>query len=118
MFAGSAILQKPTWMPDNEHLVFVFHDAASDWNGQVGEIAIAAGKLHRITNDLNSYSNLTLAVTKDGKQLISIQLTPASLGIRDGFGRKCRRECYAHQQSWRNRSGMAARRTPGNHGLR
>ena len=76
VFAGSAILQKPTWMPDNEHLVFVFHDAASDWNGQVGEIAIAAGKLHRITNDLNSYSNLTLAVTKDGKQLISIQLTP------------------------------------------
>ena len=49
---------------------------SSDWNGQVGEIAIAAGKLHRITNDLNSYSNLTLGVTKDGKQLVAIQITP------------------------------------------
>ncbi len=63
-------------MPDSEHLVFIFHDVSSDWNGQVGEIEIAAGKLHRITNDLNSYSNLTLGVTKDGKQLVAIQITP------------------------------------------
>ncbi len=60
IYAGTAILQKPTWMPDSKHLVLIFHDVSSDWNGQVGEIAIAAGKLHRITNDLNSYSNLTL----------------------------------------------------------
>ena len=76
VYAGSAILHKPAWMPDNEHLVLIFHDLSSDWNGQVGEIAIAAGKLHRITNDLNSYSNLTLGVTKDGKQLVAIQITP------------------------------------------
>ncbi len=76
VFAGTAILQKPAWLPDNKHLAFIFHDATSDWNGQVGEIAIAAGKLHRITNDLNSYSNLTLSLTKDGKQLIAIQLAP------------------------------------------
>jgi eukaryotic-like serine/threonine-protein kinase len=78
IYAGSAILQKPTWMPDSEHLVFIFHDVSSDWNGQVGEVAITAGKLHRITNDLNSYSNLTLGVTKDGKQLVAIQITPQS----------------------------------------
>ncbi len=76
VYAGAASLKKPTWMPDNEHLVLIFHDVSSDWNGQVGEIAIAAGKLHRITNDLNSYSNLTLGVTKDGKQLVAIQITP------------------------------------------
>ena len=76
VYAGTAILQKPTWMPDSEHMVLIFHDVSSDWNGQVGEIAIAAGKLHRITNDLNSYSNLTLGVTKDGKQLVAIQITP------------------------------------------
>ncbi len=78
VYAGTAILQKPTWMPDSEHMVFIFHDVSSDWNGQVGEIAITAGKLHRITNDLNSYSNLTLGVTKDGKQLVAIQITPQS----------------------------------------
>jgi Tol biopolymer transport system component len=76
VYAASAVLQKPTWMPDNKHLALIFHDVASDWNGQVGEIAIAAGKLHRITNDLSSYSNLTLGVTKDGKQLVAIQITP------------------------------------------
>ena len=79
VYAGTAILQKPAWMPDSEHLVLIFHDVSSDWNGQVGEIAIAAGKLHRITNDLNSYSNLTLGVTKDGKQLVAIQIDAASL---------------------------------------
>ena len=75
VYAGTAILQKPTWTPDSRHLVLIFHDATSDWNGQVGEVAIAAGRLHRVTNDLNSYSNLTLSMTKDGKQLIAIQLT-------------------------------------------
>jgi eukaryotic-like serine/threonine-protein kinase len=76
VYAGNAILQKPTWMPDNRHLVVIFHDLSSDWNGQVGEISIAAGKLHRITNDLNAYSNLTLSVTSDGKQLVAIQIQP------------------------------------------
>ena len=69
-------LHKPTWMPDGKHLVLIFHDISSDWNGQVGEVAIAAGKLHRITNDLNSYSDRTLGVTKDGNQLMAIQITP------------------------------------------
>jgi Tol biopolymer transport system component/predicted Ser/Thr protein kinase len=78
VYAGTAILQKPVWMPDNEHLVLIFHDMSSDWNGQVGEVAIGGGKLHRITNDLNSYSNQTLGITKDGKQLVAIQITPQS----------------------------------------
>jgi serine/threonine protein kinase/Tol biopolymer transport system component len=75
VFSGTAIVAKPVWLPDGEHLVLIFHDLSSDWNGQVGEIALSSGKLHRITNDLNSYSNLTLAVTKDGKQLIAVQNT-------------------------------------------
>jgi eukaryotic-like serine/threonine-protein kinase len=76
IFAGAASLQKPAWLPDSRHLVLVFHDVGSEWNGQVGEVSTSGGKLHRITNDLNSYSNLTLAVTKDGKQLIAIQSSP------------------------------------------
>ena len=78
VYAGTAILQKPTWMPDSKHLLVIFHDVSSDWNGQVGEIATAAGKLHRVTNDLNAYSNLTLSVTNDGSQLVAIQITPES----------------------------------------
>jgi len=76
VYAGTASLQKATWMPDGRHLLLIFHDVTSDWNGQVGEVSLSGQKLHRITNDLNSYSNLTLAVTRDGKQLIAIQSTP------------------------------------------
>jgi len=78
IYAGTASLQKPTWMPDGQHLVLIFHDITSDWNGQVGEVSLSGGKLHRITNDLSSYSSLTLAVTNDGKQLIAVQNTPDS----------------------------------------
>ena len=76
IYAGAATIRKPTWMPDGKHLLVIFHDISSDWNGQVGEVAIAAGKLHRITNDLNAYSINTLSVTSDGKQLIAVQITP------------------------------------------
>ncbi len=78
IYAATATLQKPTWLPDGRHLVFIFHDVTSEWNGQIGEVSFSGRKLHRITNDLSSYSNLTLAVTKDGKQLIAIQNTPDS----------------------------------------
>ena len=78
VYAGTASLQKPTWMPDGRHLLLIFHDITSEWNGQVGGVSLSGQKLHRITNDLSSYSNLTLAVTKDGKQLIAVQNTPDS----------------------------------------
>jgi eukaryotic-like serine/threonine-protein kinase len=76
IYAATASLQKPTWMPDGKHLLLIFRDITSDWNGQVGEVSLSGQKLHRITNDLSSYSNRTLAVTQDGKQLIAIQSTP------------------------------------------
>jgi eukaryotic-like serine/threonine-protein kinase len=76
IYAATASLQKPTWMPDGKHLLLIFHDITSEWNGQVGEVSLSGRKLHRITNDLSSYSNLTLAVTQDGKQLIAVQNTP------------------------------------------
>ena len=76
IYASAAVMQRPTWLPDSRHLVVIFHDISSEWNGQVGEIALAGGTLHRITNDLSSYSNNTLAVTRDGKQLITVQTTP------------------------------------------
>lgn len=76
IYAGTANLEKPTWMPDGQHLLLIFRDITSDWNGQVGEVSLSGRKLHRITNDLSSYSNLTLGVTRDGKQLIAIQNTP------------------------------------------
>ncbi|MGB7556377.1 MAG: protein kinase [Candidatus Korobacteraceae bacterium] len=76
VYAGTALLQKPTWMPDGRHLVLIFHDISSDWNGQIGAISLAGQKIHRITNDLTVYSNLTLGLTRDGEQMVAIQVTP------------------------------------------
>ncbi len=117
VYAGTAILQKPTWMPDSEHLLLIFHDVSSDWNGQVGEIAVAAGKLHRITNDLNSYSNLTLSVTKDGKQLVAIQISPQAAHLHHEHG--CQRQRYGEgdRQPRRRWGWLAARWTAGGDGL-
>src|ERR1039458_3033719 len=56
-------------------LILIFHDISSDWNGQIGEISLTGQKLHRITNDLNVYSNSTLGVTRDGEQLRSEEHT-------------------------------------------
>ncbi len=78
IYGGAARLLRPAWMPDSKHLILIFHDVTSDWNGQIGEVSLSGRTLHRITNDLSSYSNLTLGLTKDGKQLIAVQNTPDS----------------------------------------
>lgn len=74
LYAASAVMNKPTWLPDSKTVAFIFHDVSTNWDGQIGEAT--NGKFRRITNDLNSYSNLTLAVTSDSKQMLAIQITP------------------------------------------
>ncbi len=97
IYAATASLQKPTWMPDGKHLLLIFHDITSEWNGQVGEVSLSGRKLHRITNDLSSYSNRTLAVTRDGKQLIAIQSTPdAGVYTMDAIGNSTPKQVDNH----------------------
>jgi eukaryotic-like serine/threonine-protein kinase len=97
IYAAAASLQKPTWMPDGKHLLLIFHDITSEWNGQVGEVSLSGRKLHRITNDLSSYSNRTLAVTRDGRQLVAIQNTPdAGVYTMDTVGNSTPRQVDNH----------------------
>jgi Tol biopolymer transport system component len=72
IYATTGLLNKPAWLPDSKTVAFVFRDASTNWQGQIGEVS--GGKFRRITNDLNSYSGLTLAVTKDGREMVSVQL--------------------------------------------
>ncbi len=76
IYAATAIMNKPTWLPDGKTIAMIFHDVATNWDGQVGEVSVSNGKFRRITNDLNTYSNRTLAITSDGKQLIAVEITP------------------------------------------
>jgi len=76
LYAANAQLSRPTWLPDGKTIAFVFQDVSTNWNGQIGEVSVNGGVFRRITNDLNSYSTLTLAATRDGKELVAVQATP------------------------------------------
>jgi Tol biopolymer transport system component len=76
LYAATAQLLKPAWSPDGRNIFVVFFDTTTRWDGQIGEIDIRSGKFRRITNDLNNYNGRSLAVTKDGKQLVAIQGQP------------------------------------------
>ena len=75
LYAATAQLQKPAWSPDGRVIFMIFRDSATKWDGQIGEIDVRSGKFRRITNDLNAYSGQSLAVTKDGRELVAIQTT-------------------------------------------
>ena len=76
LYAATAQLQKPVWSPDGSVVFIIFRDSTTKWDGQIGEIDVRSGKFRRITNDLNAYSGQSLAVTRDGKELVAIQTIP------------------------------------------
>jgi eukaryotic-like serine/threonine-protein kinase len=76
LYAATAQLQKPVWSPDGRVVFMIFRDSTTKWDGQIGEIDVRSGKFRRITNDLNAYSGQSLAVTRDGKELVAIQTIP------------------------------------------
>ncbi len=76
LYAANGILTKPVWLPDGKTIALIFQDVSTNWDGQIGEVGVRSGKFRRITNDLNAYSSSTLAITNDGKQMVSVQVTP------------------------------------------
>ena len=76
LYAATAQMQRLTWSPDGRSIFMNFRDNSTRWDGQIGEIDVRSGKFRRITNDLNNYNGRSLAVTKDGRQLVAIQGQP------------------------------------------
>lgn len=76
LYSATAQMHKPAWSPDGRYLFFIFQDANTRWDGQIGGIEVRSGKFHRVTNDLNNYSYRSLAVTRDGQHLVTIQSLP------------------------------------------
>jgi len=76
IYAATAQMLKPAWSPDGRYIYVNFRDATTRWNGQIGVIDIRSGKFQRITNDLNNYSDRSLAITLNGRQLAVIQGLP------------------------------------------
>jgi serine/threonine protein kinase/Tol biopolymer transport system component len=76
IYAATAQLNKPVWTPDGRNLLMIFRDTTTKWDGQIGEVDVRTGQFRRITNDLNTYSTNSLAVTRDAKELVVIQTIP------------------------------------------
>jgi len=76
IYAATAQLLSPVWSPDAKYIYMNFRDATTRWDGQIGEVNVSTGKFRRITNDLNNYFDRSLSITKDGKQLITVQGQP------------------------------------------
>ena len=76
LYAATAQMQRPAWSPDGRELFIILRDVTTRWDGQIGEIEVRSGKFRRITNDLNNYRAGSLAVTKDGTQLVAVQGQP------------------------------------------
>jgi len=59
------------WIGDGRGLLMAAADKASGYFYQIWYVDYASGEAHRITNDLNSYSDVS--VTADSKTLITVQ---------------------------------------------
>ena len=76
LYTSPGQLLKPVWSPDGRYIFVNFRDGTTRWQGQIGVVAVGSGTFHRITNDLNNYSDRSLAITQDGKELVTIQGLP------------------------------------------
>ncbi len=57
------------WLPDGRHLLVLYTKAHSD-RGQIGIVGVPDGAFHTLTNDVNAYSQLAIAL--DGKTMATV----------------------------------------------
>ncbi|HKW35306.1 MAG TPA: protein kinase [Candidatus Acidoferrum sp.] len=61
------------WIPDGRGVVITHRTFAHAGRYQISYVAYPAGELSRITNDLNDYDRVALAVMADGKTVAAVQ---------------------------------------------
>jgi Tol biopolymer transport system component len=59
------------WLPDGKSLLINAQDSSGESTSQIWVLSVPAGEVHRVTNDLSSYSGLS--VTPDGKLFASVR---------------------------------------------
>lgn len=68
-----------SWLPDGSGLLVVGNGPNTNWVTQVALVTYPDGQYHRVTNDLNRYSD-TISTTRDGRSLVTVA-TEASNNI-------------------------------------
>jgi Tol biopolymer transport system component len=69
---------KARWLADGSGLLVVIGDPSRNFRGQLWQISFPGGEARRFTNDLMDYQNYSLDLTRDGKALVTVEVTRAS----------------------------------------
>jgi eukaryotic-like serine/threonine-protein kinase len=72
------------WLPDGSAIVMPAGVDRTSFNTQIWGLAYPGGDARRVTNDLNSYTGVS--ITGDGTKLATVQLTLAGSLYQTGFG--------------------------------
>jgi eukaryotic-like serine/threonine-protein kinase len=97
------------WLNDGSGLIFCattrVGTAAASYQGgeQIWFVSYPGGEVSRITNDLNSYGDVSLGVTADGSTLVTVQRT-----LRSGVWVVSRNFKKATQVTWGREDGWFA----------
>src|SRR5208282_3623260 len=78
LFNSETNLGRPKWLPDGSGLLVGMADASQGNRGQLWFISYPSGEARRFTNDLTNYSLCCLDLTRDGKTLVTRELTALS----------------------------------------
>jgi eukaryotic-like serine/threonine-protein kinase len=71
-------IARVVWLKSGDGLVFSATPRIGSAGSQIWFVSYPAGEVSRITNDLNTYGQLSLGVTADGSTLVTIQQVPHS----------------------------------------
>ena len=78
IFSGPNLARQVRWMADGSGLMAGIADITQGMRSQLWQISYPGGEARRITNDLSDYQGPSLDLTRDGKTLVTIEVTRAS----------------------------------------
>ena len=82
LFNSETNLGRPEWLPDGSGLLVGIEDASQGSRGQLWFISYPSGEVRRFTNDLTNYNLCCLDLTRDGKTLVTVEVSrPSDLWV-------------------------------------
>jgi serine/threonine protein kinase/Tol biopolymer transport system component len=75
IYSNEAVIGRPQWLPNGNGLLVGHGDPAQNRRGQLWFIPYPSGEPRRFTNDLTNYDTRSLDMTRDGKALVTSEIT-------------------------------------------
>jgi serine/threonine protein kinase/Tol biopolymer transport system component len=78
IYSGPNLVGQARWLADGSGLLAAIADPSQGYRGQLWHISFPGGEARRFTNDLMDYQGYSLDLTRDGKTLVTVEVTRAS----------------------------------------